>query len=132
MASIAELSAPRQFEWKRWPETDGFLDEAVAAAISGNALAADLAVRMPRETGTQFKVWIDHLVLSGDRQLAGRLLELGFERQATTYAVGVPLFTHSGGIFPSIALLRGATETGEGEGLSVAEVAIKVESVPAF
>ena len=28
MASIAELKAPPRFEWKRWPETDEFLDEA--------------------------------------------------------------------------------------------------------
>ena len=106
MASIAELKAPPSFEWKRWPETDGFLDEAIAAAQGGNAFAAKLASRMPRETGTQFKVWIDHLVLSGDRVLAERLLKLGFERQPSTYAVGVPLFAHYGGIFPPIALSK--------------------------
>ena len=132
MASTAELKAPPVFEWKRWPATDLFLDEAVAAALSGNGFAADLASRMPRETGTQFKVWIDHLVLCGDRGLASRLTELGYERQSSTYAVGVPLFTHSGGIFPPIALTKGTAGTTAAPGLFVAEVAIKVESVPAF
>ena len=28
MTSTAELTAPPRFEWKRWPETDEFLDEA--------------------------------------------------------------------------------------------------------
>src|ERR1700722_6147302 len=88
MTSTAELAAPPRFEWKRWPDTDEFLDEAVSAALSGNALAASLAERMPAETGTQFKVWIDHLVLSGDRRLAERLVVLGYVRQSATYAVG--------------------------------------------
>ncbi len=132
MTSTAELAAPPQFEWKRWPETDEFLDEAVARALSGNALAASLAERMPAETGTQFKVWIDHLVLSGDRRLAERMLVLGYERQTASYAVGMPLYTHPGGIFPPIALERAGPGGAGGDGLQVTEVAIKVESVPAF
>jgi hypothetical protein len=132
MTSTAELQSPPRFEWKRWPETDLFLDEAIDAFLPGNAFAAELASRMPRETGTQFKVWIDHLVLTGDRALAGRILELGYERQPSTYAVGVPLFTHEGGIFPPIALAKGTPGATEDAGLLVTEVAIKVESVPAF
>ena len=119
MASIAELKAPPTVRV-----------EAVAGngRIPGRShrrgrcpamrLAADLASRMPRETGTQFKVWIDHLVLRGDRALAERLAELGYERQSSTYAVGVPLFAHSGGIFPPIALTKGAPSATEGAGLS--------------
>jgi hypothetical protein len=132
MASIAEQKAPPSFEWKRWPETDHFIDEALAVACSGNAFAADLASRLPSETGTRFKVWIDHLVLKGDRALAERVLKLGYERQASSYAVGVPLFSHSGGIFPPIAVIRDTAGPKNGAGLSVAEVAIKVESVAAF
>ena len=132
MATIAELKAPPVFEWKRWPKTDEFLDEVVAAALSGNALAEELAGRMPRETGTQFKVWIDHLVLAGDRALAERLARLGYERQASTFAVGVPLYVQSGGIFPPIALVRGTSQALDGTQFQVKEVAIKVESVPAF
>src|SRR5262249_60874214 len=119
-------------EWKRWQETDRFVDEALAAACSGNAFAAGLASGLPRETGTRFKVWIDHLVLKGDRALTDRVLKLGYARQPSTYAVGVPLFAHSGGIFPPIAVTKGTAGATNGARLSVAEVAIKVESVAAF
>jgi hypothetical protein len=132
MASIAEPASPPNFEWKRWPETDHFLDEALAVACSGNAFAASLASRLPRETGTRFKVWIDHLVLKGDRALTERVLKLGYQRQSSTYAVGVPLFAHFGGIFPPVAVTRDAAGPTNGARLSVAEVAIKVESVAAF
>ena len=131
MASIAELTAPPLFEWKRWPKTDEFLDEAIAVAVAGNAFAAELASRMPRETGTRFKAWIDHLVLGGDRGLADRLTALGYERQKRTYSVGVSIYTHTGGIFPPIAF-DGTPGTAGGTGLAVPELAIKVEYVAAF
>ena len=38
MAATAEMTAPPRFEWKRWPETDAFVDEAIAVALAGNAL----------------------------------------------------------------------------------------------
>jgi hypothetical protein len=129
MASIAEMTAPPRFEWQRWPETDELVDEAIKVALAGNSAAAALASRMPRETGTQFKVWVDHLVLRGHRGLAARLGELGYERQQATYAVGVPLFAHARGIFPPIALEPRASN---GADLRVTEVAIKVESVADF
>ena len=69
MSLIAETAAPAAFDWKRWPETEAFLDEAVATALEGNAFAAELADRMQRETGTWFKVWVDHLAIQGDTQL---------------------------------------------------------------
>jgi hypothetical protein len=126
------LTAPASFEWKRWPETDEFLDQAINTALAGNSTAALLANRMPSETGTQFKVWVDHLVMRGDRRLAGRLGELGYERQASPYSVGVPLFTHAGGIFPPIALKADKPGVSDRADLHVIEVAIKVESVPDF
>ena len=116
----------------RWPETDEFLDEAIAAALEGNAFAAALAGRMPRETGTQFKVWVDHLVMRGSRELSTRLVHLGYDRQPSTYAVGVPMFAHSGGIFPPVALEPAKSAGSNGAGSHVTEVAIKVESVPDF
>ena len=132
MTLATEMTAPASFEWQRWPETDEFLDEAIKVALSGNALAAALASRMPRETGTQFKVWVDHLVMPGARALAGRLVDLGYERQSSPHSVGIPLFTHSRGIFPPIALEAGKPRGSEGAGLHVSEVAIKVESVADF
>ncbi len=132
MTLAAEMTAPPSFEWKRWPETDKFLDEAIEAALSGNSLAATLASRMPRETGTQFKVWVDHLVMRGTKSIGGRLLELGYERQPLPYSLGVPLFTHSNGMFPPIALEATGSGSAIGADPQVSEVAIKVESVADF
>ena len=33
----------------------------------------ELAERMPRETGTRFAVWVDHLVVTGGPGLSDRL-----------------------------------------------------------
>jgi hypothetical protein len=132
MTLTAEMAAPPRFEWRRWPETDEFLGEAIKVALAGNSFAAGLASRMPGETGTQFRVWIDHLVMRGSRALAGRLVDLGYERQPSPFAVGVPLFAHAGGIFPPIALEFGKPEGTQAADLGVAEVALKVESVADF
>ena len=53
MPVIAETAAPVVFDWKRWPETEAFVDELIDTALEGNAFAAGLAERMPGETGTQ-------------------------------------------------------------------------------
>jgi hypothetical protein len=132
MTITAGIAAPPSFEWKRWPEAAELLDEAIEVALTGNALAALLARRMPRETGTQFSVWVDHLVIRGDRAIAERLRELGFERESTPYAVGIPLFVHRGGIFPPIAVAPGKSEESVGSALHVTELAIKVEYVSDF
>jgi len=132
MSLIAQTTAPRTFEWKRWPDTDAFLDEAVATALEGNAFAAVLADRMHRETGTWFKVWIDHLVIRGGKDLRDRLEALGYERQSIAYGVGVPVFAHPGGIFPRIAVEPAPADSNPGAAFAVPEVAIKVESAAAF
>jgi hypothetical protein len=133
MSVLTQTAAPRTFEWQRWPETEAFIDELIAVALKGNEFAADLAERMHRETATRFKVWVDHLVVRAQSGLEGRLRRLGYERQALTYAVGVPLYGHPGGIFPRIAVARAETAGSAGATVPpVAEVAIKVESVPAF
>ena len=45
--ATADRAAPA-FDWKRWPETEAFVDGWIAAALEGNAFAADLAGRMAR------------------------------------------------------------------------------------
>jgi hypothetical protein len=132
MPVIADRPAPVVFEWKRWPETDALVDELIESALEGNSFAAGLADRLPGETGTRFKDWIDHLVVRGGPGMVHRLLSLGYERQPATYAVGVPAFAHPGGIFPRIALLPGETNQNGAAGSAVPEVAIKVESVADF
>jgi hypothetical protein len=132
MSLIAEKAAPPVYNWKRWPESEAFVGGLIAHALDGNTFAAALADRMHSETGTLFQVWVDHLLLRGGADLARQLPELGFERQPTSYAVGVPVFAHPGGIFPRIALLPGERTGDNGAACAVPEVAIKVESVAAF
>jgi hypothetical protein len=132
MPTIATTTSPQTFEWKRWPDTEAFLDELVATALQGNAFAAALADRMQRETGTWFKVWIDHLVLRGGNDVRDRLESLGYEPQSIVYAVRVPVFAHPGGIFPRIALEPVRAGSNGGAEPAVPEVAIKVESAVAF
>ena len=124
--------APAYSSGSGGPRLTSSLTSAIRAALSGKRLAASLAERMPGETGTQFKVWVDHLVVSAGRGLAGRLSELGYVRQVSPYAVGAPLFAHAGGIFPPIALKPAAAGGSGGSELQVSEVAIKVESVADF
>jgi hypothetical protein len=127
------LAAPPQtFEWKRWPQTEEFVDELIAQALEGNELAALVAGRMERETGTRFKVWVDHLVVRGGRRLADRMKPLGFVREAVPYTVGVPVFGHHGGMFPRIAVAPDDSADPAGREFSVTEIAIKTERVAAF
>jgi hypothetical protein len=132
MASILEAAPPQTFDWKRWPQTEAFVDELIAAALEGNAFAKALAGRMERETGTHFKVWVDHLVVHGGRRLADHLRSLGFAAEPATYRVGMPVFGHAGGMFPRIAVAAEAPGPTSGTSFSVAEVAIKVERTAAF
>ena len=132
MSATAVMTAPSTFEWKRWPATEVFVDEVVAKALDGNTFAAELANRLPRETGTSFQVWVDHVLLRGGARLAQRLGSLGYERQATTYSLGVPVFAHPGGIFPRIALAERRQRPRGTPWPALREVAIKVESVAAF
>src|SRR5438067_2533939 len=117
--AIAAPSA-RSFDWKRFPEAESFLDDQVRAALAGNAFAARLARRMKEETSTRFVAWVDHLVLTHRPGLERELAALGFVREPATYAVGVPVFGHEGGMFPRLAVVPGA-------GPAVREVAIKAE-----
>jgi hypothetical protein len=135
MSLAVEKAAPPAFEWKRWPEAEVFVGELLTTALEGNAFAAGLAERMLRETGTQFAVWVDHLVVPGGDRLMRRLVELGFGRQPIMYSVGSFVFAHPGGIFPRIVVLADGAANGPGANTNttaVREVAIKVESVAAF
>ena len=119
MTLIAESAARVAFDWKRWPQTEALVDELIDTALAGNAFATELADRMSRETGTRFKDWVDHLVVANEDVLAHQLEETGFERQRTSYAVGIPLFAHPGGIFPRIVLASGRSNPrGREEGRS--------------
>ena len=132
MAILTEAAAPPAFDWRRWPDTEALVNGLIAAALEGNAFARELAGRLPRETGTSFAVWCDHLVVPGGPGFARRLDGLGYQRQPIRYAVGVPVFAHPGGIFPRIAMAGEGSTPITGPPTAVREVAIKVDSVAAF
>ena len=111
------------FDWKRYPETEAFINDKIATALEGNAFAARLAERMARESSTRFGDWVDHLVIGETPGLGRTLRDLGYVRQETPYASGTPVFAHSGGMFPRIAVDHGP---------EVRDVAIKVESIASF
>jgi hypothetical protein len=137
--SVAESLAPpppHLFEWRRWPETEAFIDHLIERALEGNRFARDLTERMRAETGTNFKVWVDHLLLSGAPELARKLAALGYQRAAMTYAVGIPVYAHQGAIFPRIAVAPApfsGGDHGDTDGIAeIREVAIKAESIATF
>ncbi|WP_422931224.1 hypothetical protein [Singulisphaera sp. PoT] len=115
-----------QFNWRRWPETERFVDDLIEGGLKGNAFAANLARRMQVETSTRFKDWVDHLVLSRRSGLEAQLEEFGYERRQPLVADGDPTYIHKGGIFPPILLASAAG------GADVREIGIKVESVASF
>ncbi|WP_435007135.1 hypothetical protein P12x_004509 [Tundrisphaera lichenicola] len=124
--ATATPPASEPFAWKRWPETEAFVDEKIASGLAGNPFAANLADRMARETSTRFKDWVDHLVLGDAPGLAKTVRGLGYSRQETPHPLGWPVLKHEGGMFPSILVAAA------GSGADVREIAIKVESLPAF
>ena len=125
MATATIAPSSTRFEWNRWPETEAFVDAKIASALAGNEFAEKLSTRMKQETSTRFKDWVDHLVLSDSPGLTRNLEGLGYGRRLVPYSAGVPVFSHEGGMFPSVAIRPG-------QGAEVVEVAIKVESVSAF
>ncbi len=125
MSVAARPNDPPTFQWNRWPETDRFLHEKVAAGLVANAFARRLADRMEAETSTLFKDWLDHLVLtSGSETTTEELLRLGYEPTDVSYPSGT-VFAHSGGLFPRVILKAGTQEF-------VEELALKVESIADF
>ncbi len=125
MSTTLESPLAPAFDWRRWPETEAFVDAWIARALDANPFAANLARRMASETSTRFKDWVDHLVVSDRPGLARTLGGLGYARTPISYATSAPVFRHEGGMFPAIAVVPGGTE-------DVLEVAIKVESIADF
>jgi hypothetical protein len=125
MSTTLESPPTPSFDWRRWPETEAFVDGLIARALDANPFASGLAQRMASETSTRFKDWVDHLVVSDRPGLARTLEGLGYARRPGMYATSVPVFGHEGGMFPKVAVVPGGGE-------EVLEVAIKVESIADF
>ena len=106
MSVAAAPAASSRSDWKRWPETEAFVDRLIDRGLEGNAFAADLADRMTgrpaRASRSGSITWSSRVRRAGRAAMAA----LGYERQPMAYSVGVPVFAHPGGIFPRIALVR--------------------------
>jgi hypothetical protein len=119
-------TAPRTFDWKRYPEAEALVDRLLRNFLEQHAFAASLARRMMTETSTRLVDWVDHLVLSGRDLLVESLETVGYRRDIlTTHGVNGLVFEHDGGLFPRLVV---APESGP----EVREVALKVESVADF
>ena len=134
MPVIAESAAPAVFDWKRWPETDAFVDELIATALDGNAFAA--------EPGGADAARDRHAVQGLGRSPGGSrrpgICRSPARRWATsasrsTYAVGrAGLRSSRRDLSPDRSRARRDATPTERAGFAVPEVAIKVEWVAAF
>ncbi|MGO9601604.1 MAG: hypothetical protein ACLP7Q_26820 [Isosphaeraceae bacterium] len=133
MSVVTAPKASGRFEWQRWPQTEAIVERLIERGLEGNAFAAELAGRMIGETSTNFKVWVDHIVVEGSPELSKSLVAAGYEREVAPYVLGVPVYAHAGGIFPRIAIVSSEGGNGDLHGLrKVRDLAIKVESAVAF
>ena len=124
--SVSTSVNTRPFDWKRFPETEKFLDRMIHLVLNGNSFCATLSERMTQETGTRFLDWVDHLVLSDRPGLTSTLEQLGYTRDwQVRYGLSALVFRHDGGHFPRLVVESAS-------GPEVREVAIKVDSVAEF
>ena len=66
--STGSESATPTFDWPLANEAETFVRQEIAAFLDKNGFAGRLSQRMRDETGTDFFEWVDHLVLSPDRE----------------------------------------------------------------
>ncbi|HEX8521420.1 MAG TPA: hypothetical protein VF669_04130 [Tepidisphaeraceae bacterium] len=107
----AQLSNPLQaFQWDRQPDAFRYVNELVDAFIAECPAAAKLAQRMRDETGTRFYDWVGHIQLNRRDPRLRDLNAVGYTAQKDykTFAV----FSHDGGIFPTIVVTDGHFEIG--------------------
>jgi len=127
MSTSATLDSSPKFDWKRWPETEAWLQERVGEIRAVNRFADKLAEAMATRASTRFRDWIDHLVLNERPGLLEDLERFGYRRAAFSYGVNAPAFRHPGGQFPALAVAPAPSG-----GPLVRECALKVESIAAF
>jgi hypothetical protein len=102
-----------EFTWEVQPAAAAWVADTVATIERRHATVARLTQLLHEKTGTRLVDWIDHLSL--DREDAGELTDIGYERQPDT---GVHIWRHPLGMFPPLRFGAG------GAGL-----ALRVDSV---
>src|SRR5258705_10290510 len=84
---------PKRFDWPLAFPAEKFLAERIGEFLSVNSFAQKLSVRMRDETGTDFFVFVDHLVLSPYDEAA--LRATGFVTDEVEAASGDVVLHHS-------------------------------------
>ena len=105
-SKTAKLSIPQNFDWPLAYEAENLIRERLDAFLKVNSFAAQLAVRMHDETGTDFFEWVDHLVLSPDDETA--LVKTGFVHDRTVETPkGEVVLEHPRATLPRVLLKKG-------------------------
>ncbi len=115
-------------EWKRYPETETYLEKKLAQFVDAVPPARTLDVDLCARTSSRLSDWVDHLVLVDGDTPRARLTEYGFVPQAVPAAPSVGVYHHPGACFPRILLLG---REGVAPG-TVLVTALQVEEISAF
>ncbi len=116
----AQMSNPLEaFQWNRQPQAAKFVSSLVDDFLAGCPVATKLAQRMRDETGTRFYDWVGHIALNRRDPRLRELNAVGYKAQHDLKTMAI--FTHEGGIFPTIVVWDG-----------IFELALKAESVVDF
>jgi hypothetical protein len=121
--SSAALYDPKKFDWPLAFDAENFIRERIQTFLANNKFAAQLAVRMQNETGTDFFEWVDHLVLSPDDETI--LRKAGFVNDTAETPNGEIALHHPRATLPRI-LLR------SGEKQNPAVIALRPEFIADF
>ena len=118
---------PTRFDWKRYPEAEAFFLEGLDSFLNAHQVAARLEQKIREHTGTRLIDWVDHIVLPDSGPTRTSLARMGFIPDPLGEALpGRTALMHTGAIFPNVVLQGGMS------GLSILELALKVESVADF
>lgn len=124
MMTVQTTNPLEAFQWTPQPEAERFVGALIDQFLSLCPTAAHLADRMKSEAGTRFLDWIDSIWLPDTAEYEAFLNENGFAHSCVDGPEDrLRVFIHPGGIFPTVALARGASNF---------TVQLKVEAVVDF
>ncbi|MBI5125749.1 MAG: hypothetical protein HZA70_05900 [Planctomycetes bacterium] len=116
-----------RFDWKRYPEAEAFFLRGLDSFLNAHQVAARLEQKIREHTSTRLIDWVDHVVLPDSGPTRTSLARMGFIPDPLGEALpGRTALMHTGAIFPNVVLQGGMS------GLSILELALKVESVADF
>lgn len=118
-----------EFAWRRWPETERFLEDRYAEMISEDLWFKEFVDQLLRVSGTLIGDWVDHLLINGGRVSHETLRELGYKpRRGEDSLPGKRVYVHTGADFPVLIV-----DPNAGSNQPILQgLALRVESVPTF